>query len=72
MDFDRAWRDPVPNELRNGIDRFHLPPADRRSDPSWAEWHYFNVLSSGSIDVGVHFVDRRRAVPNGQWGGQVC
>jgi hypothetical protein len=68
---DRAWRDPVPNELRNGIDRFHLPPADRRSDPSWAEWHYFNVLSSDRSTWAFISLIVGGAVPNGQWGGQV-
>ena len=68
---DRRWRDPQPDELRNDIDHFHLPPASVRGDPTWAEWHYFNVLSP----------DRKRwafisfivggAVPAGQWGGQV-
>src|SRR5262249_2192808 len=48
-----------------------LPPPAARGDPTWAEWHYFNVLSP----------DRKRwafvsfilggDVPNGQWGGQV-
>jgi hypothetical protein len=42
---DREWRSPTPRELRHEIDRFHLPPPDTRGDPSWAEWHYFNVLS---------------------------
>ncbi len=68
---DRRWRDPLPDELRHDIDHFHLPPASAHGDPTWAEWHYFNVLSA----------DRKRwafisfivggAVPNGQWGGQV-
>src|SRR5262249_42539274 len=68
---DRRWSDPLPDELRHDIDHFHLPPPAARTDPTWAEWHYFNVLSS----------DRRRwafisfivggAVPNGKWGGQV-
>ena len=68
---DRVWRDPTPAELRDAIDHFHLPPAQARGDPTWAEWHYFNVLSP----------DRRRwafisyivggAVPAGQWGGQI-
>src|SRR5678816_4102349 len=26
-------------------DHFHLPPVAARNDSSWAEWHYFNVLS---------------------------
>jgi len=42
---DREWRSPTPRELRHEIDRFHLPPPEARGDPSWAEWHYFNVLS---------------------------
>lgn len=68
---DREWRDPLPDELRHEIDHFHLPPVAVRGDPTWAEWHYFNVLSS----------DRRRwyfisyiiagAVSSGAWGGQV-
>lgn len=68
---DRVWRDPSPGELRAAIDHFHLPPEQVRGDPTWAEWHYFNVLSP----------DRRRwafisfilggAVPAGAWGGQV-
>jgi hypothetical protein len=68
---DRVWSDPSPDELRDAIDHFHLPPAAVRGDPTWAEWHYFNVLSP----------DRKRwafisfivggQVPNGRWGGQV-
>jgi hypothetical protein len=69
--FDRTWRDPLPNELRNGIDHFHLPPADRRSDPSWAEWHYFNVLSPERSSWAFISFIIGGAVPNGQWGGQV-
>jgi len=68
---DRRWADPRPEELRHDIDHFHLPPPAARNDPTWAEWHYFNVLSA----------DRKRwafisfmvggEVPNGKWGGQV-
>ena len=68
---DRTWRDPVPNELRNGIDRFHLPPPDRRTDPSWAEWHYFNVLSPDRSTWAFISLIVGGAVPNGEWGGQV-
>jgi hypothetical protein len=70
---DRRWRSPTPAELRHEIDRFHLPPPEARGDPSWAEWHYFNVLSP----------DRRRwafisymlagevgGAPD-RWGGQL-
>jgi len=68
---DRRWRNPTLEELRHDIDHFHLPPATARRDRTWAEWHYFNVLSA----------DRRRwafisfilggEVPDGEWGGQV-
>jgi hypothetical protein len=70
---DRRWRSPTAIELRHEIDRFHLPPAEARGDPSWAEWHYFNVMSP----------DRRRWAfitfmlggevggPADRWGGQL-
>jgi hypothetical protein len=70
---DRRWRAPTAAELRHDIDRFHMPPAEVAGDPSWGEWHYFNVISP----------DRRRwafvsfivagAVgdTSGRWGGQV-
>jgi len=70
---DRRWRSPTARELRHEIDRFHLPPAEARDDPTWAEWHYFNVMSP----------DRRRwafitfmlggevgGAPD-RWGGQL-
>jgi len=69
--FDRAWREPLPNELRNGIDHFHLPPVERRGDPSWAEWHYFNVLSPDRSTWAFITLMVGGAVPNGKWGGQV-
>jgi hypothetical protein len=68
---DRGWTNPTPEALKHAIDHFHLPPAGLASPESWAEWHYFNVLSA----------DRRRwafisfiiagEVPDGRWGGQV-
>jgi hypothetical protein len=70
-DSDRRWRAPTAAELRADVDHFHVPPRDVENRDSWAEWHYFNVLSS----------DRKRwaflsfivggAVPDGRWGGQV-
>ena len=68
---DRRWILPAPLELYGEIDRFHETPREVLRPESWAEWHYFNVLSS----------DRRRwayisfiiggDVPDGEWGGQV-
>ena len=72
-DGDRRWAHPTPAELLHDIDHFHLPPGDlsAASRATWAEWHYFNIISS----------DRRRwafmtllvggDVPAGRWGGQV-
>src|ERR1041385_899908 len=68
---DRVWRDPRPDELRHAIDHFHLPPAEARHDPTWAEWHYFNVLSPDrSRWAFISFIVGGE-IPDGQWGGQV-
>ena len=68
---DRGWANPEPAALKHAIDHFHLPPPGLANPESWAEWHYFNVLSA----------DRRRwafisyivagEVPDGRWGGQL-
>jgi hypothetical protein len=68
---DRVWRDPTPRELRDAIDHFHLPAAGARGDPTWAEWHYFNVLSSDRRDWAFISFIVGGAVPEGEWGGQV-
>jgi hypothetical protein len=49
---DRRWIAPTQAELENDIDHFHRPPTDTASARTWAEWHYFNVVSA----------DRRRWV----------
>jgi hypothetical protein len=68
---DRVWRDPHPDELRHAIDHFHLPPTEARHDPSWAEWHYFNVLSPDrSRWAFISFIVAGE-VPEAKWGGQV-
>lgn len=68
---DRVWRDPQTNELRHAIDHFHLPPAEARHDPTWAEWHYFNVLSADRSKWAFISFIVGGEVPGGQWGGQV-
>jgi hypothetical protein len=68
---DRAWRDPLPEELRHAIDHFHLPPTAVRDDPTWAEWHYFNVLSPDRTKWSFISFIVAGAVPDGTWGGQV-
>lgn len=42
---DRRWMAPSRDELLREIDGFHAPPASAAGDSTWAEWHYFNVLS---------------------------
>ena len=72
-DGDRRWFAPTDAQLRHDIDHFHRPPAEARGDPSWAEWHYFNVISADRRQwVFVSFIlagavgDSTRP-----WGGQV-
>jgi hypothetical protein len=40
---DSAYIAPTRQRLYDELDRFHLPP---RPDPSWGEWHYFNLATS--------------------------
>jgi hypothetical protein len=68
---DVAWRDPRPAELRHAIDHFHLPPAAARRDPTWAEWHYFNVLSPDAKRWAFVSFIVAGEMPSGRWGGQV-
>jgi hypothetical protein len=70
---DRRWRSPTAAELRDDIDHFHAPPPEVAGDPTWAEWHYFNVITP----------DRRQWAfisfilagdvggPPDRWGGQL-
>ncbi len=37
---DSAYLTPSLQQLYDEIDRFHIPPV---VDPSWREWHYFNL-----------------------------
>jgi hypothetical protein len=70
-DGDRRWTDPTPFELRHEIDRFHLPPPEVAGDESWAEWHYFNVVSADRQRWAYIALIVSGAVPNGRWDGQV-
>ena len=64
---------PSPNELRQR-DRSLSPPAggSARGDPTWAEWHYFNVLSADRSTMGVHLADRRRGRAEWRSGAARC
>src|SRR6185437_14376484 len=68
---DVAWRNSSPHELRDAIDHFHVPSGSARGDPTWAEWHYFNVLSpDGRRWAFISFIVAGQ-IPRGRWGGQV-
>lgn len=71
---DRRWVNPTPSELRHSIDHFHLPPDDKRpprEPESWAEWHYFNVLTPDRSRW--YFISYIVAgdIARDRWGGQV-
>lgn len=70
---DRQWRSPTARELRHEIDHFHTPPPEAAGDPSWAEWHYFNVLSPDRRSWA--FISFMLAGevggPSDRWGGQL-
>jgi len=69
--FDRRWQSPTPAELRADIDHFHVPARDVENRESWAEWHYFNVLShDGRRWAFLSFIVGGD-IPDGRWGGQV-
>ena len=70
---DRRWRSPTMAELRHEIDHFHLPPAQATNDPSWAEWHYFNIISPDRQQWAfVSFIVAGEVgSSSGKWGGQV-
>jgi hypothetical protein len=62
---DRRWAHPTLAELENDIDHFHEAPAGVAGDTTWAEWHYFNVLSADRREwVFISFIV-------GRHGGQV-
>ena len=71
-DGDRRWANPTPHELYSSLDHFHVPPARLAHPESWAEWHYFNVLSpSGKRWAFISYIvagDLRGT----NWGGQIA
>src|SRR5208282_5772468 len=70
-DGDRRWARPTTAQLEADIDHFHTPRPGLANLPSWAEWHYFNVLSPDRCRwTFVSYILAGR-VPNGPWGAQV-
>ncbi len=68
---DRRWMSPSRDRLLREIDAFPAPPASAAGDSTWAEWHYFNVLSpDGERWLYLTYLvggDLR----GGRWGGQL-
>jgi hypothetical protein len=70
---DRRWAAPSEAEILDDIDHFHLPPATlpRGARSSWAEWHYFNIVSADQQRWAFVTLLVGGDVPAGRWGGQV-
>ncbi|HUR00532.1 MAG TPA: ABC transporter permease [Gemmatimonadaceae bacterium] len=68
---DRRWARPTLVELRNDIDHFHLPSDTLSSRDTWAEWHYFNVISSNSKRWAFISFIVGGDVTSDNWGGQI-
>lgn len=69
---DRRWIAPTAEELRHDIDHFHLPPRTLTAEGrrSWAEWHYFNVLSADARRWAFVTLMVGGDIPDGEWGGR--
>ncbi|MEO8579413.1 MAG: ABC transporter permease [Gemmatimonadales bacterium] len=70
-DGDRRWVSPTPLELRNEIDHFHLPSDSVANRDTWAEWHYFNVVSQGGKRWAFISFIVGGDVTGTKWGGKL-
>jgi hypothetical protein len=68
---DRQWISPTLAELRHQMDHFHRPPASVTNAESWAEWHYFNVLSADRKRWAFISLIVGGDVRGTDWGGSV-
>lgn len=64
---DSAYISPTTQQLYDGLDRFHQPS---RPDPSWGEWHYFNLVVSPREWWYLTYLVGGE-VKTGRWGGQL-
>src|SRR5688572_14874601 len=64
---DSAYMNPTPQQLYDELDRFHLP---HRPDPTWGEWHYFNVVTGPDEWWYITYLVGGE-LPAGEWGGQL-
>ncbi|MEO8575311.1 MAG: hypothetical protein ABI556_01360 [Gemmatimonadales bacterium] len=69
---DRKWIAPTMSELRHEIDHFHMPPDSVANRSSWAEWHYFNVLSADTKRWAFISFIVAGDVRSEKWGGSVA
>lgn len=69
---DVRWARPTLAQLHDDIDHFHLPPGELTpaERASWAEWHYFNVLSADRKRWAFITLLAGGDIPDGRWGGQ--
>ena len=70
-DGDRRWIAPSMAELRHEIDHFHIPSDSVANRDTWAEWHYFNVLSRGGKRWAFVSFIVGGDVTGTKWGGQL-
>jgi len=70
-DGDRRWVAPTMAELRHEIDHFHVPSDSVAHRETWAEWHYFNVLSEGGKQWAFISFIVGGDVTSTKWGGQL-
>jgi hypothetical protein len=70
-DGDRRWISPSLAELRDQIDHFHAPGDSVRNKETWAEWHYFNVLSHGGTRWAFISFIVGGDVTGTNWGGKL-
>ena len=69
---DRKWMAPSLAELRHEIDHFHFPSDSVKGRESWAEWHYFNVVSPDSKRWAFISFIVAGDVRGNKWGGSVA
>jgi hypothetical protein len=70
-DGDRRWIGPTMETLRHEIDHFHVPSDSVANRDTWAEWHYFNVLSQGGKRWAFVSFIVGGDVTGAKWGGQI-
>ena len=70
-DGDRRWAAPTATELYADLDHFHTTPPNVTDRDTWAEWHYFNVVSADRRHWTFITFMLAGDVPHGQWGGRV-